>query len=73
MFYVKTNLNENIEIKVDLYDDEIFTQCPKCGKEIQVEPEELAEIIKNQGLASTSIYCEECSKKRISSSNREVT
>lgn len=62
MFYVKTNLNENIEIKVDLYDDEIFTQCPKCRKEIQVDNETLANILKDTDLANTSLYCEECSK-----------
>lgn len=63
MFYVKTNLNKNIEIKVDLYDDEIFTQCPKCGKEIQVDNETLANILKDADLSSTSLYCEKCSKE----------
>lgn len=63
MFYVKTNLNENIEIKVDLYDDEIFTRCPKCGKEIQVEKETLANVLKVGDLAGTSIYCEKCLKE----------
>lgn len=62
MFYVKTNLNKNIEIKVDLYDDEIFTQCPKCGKEIQVDNETLANILKDADLIGTSLYCVECSK-----------
>ena len=63
MFYVKTNLNKNIEIKVDLYDDEIFTQCPKCGKEIQVDNETLANILKDADLSSTSLYCGKCSKE----------
>lgn len=63
MFYVKTKISNNVEIKVDLYEDEFYTQCPKCGKEIQIEAEELANIIKDQELASTSVYCKQCSKE----------
>lgn len=62
MFYVKTNITDDVEIKVNLYDDEIFTQCTKCGKEIQVDTELLKSILEDGDLASTSIYCEECSK-----------
>ena len=39
MFYIKTSISNSIELKVDLYTDEIYTQCPKCGKEIQLEAE----------------------------------
>lgn len=62
MFYVKTNISDDVEIKVDLYDDEIFTQCPKCGKEIPVETEDLKLVLKDGDFASSSLYCEECSK-----------
>lgn len=63
MFYVKTNISDDVEIKVDLYDDEIYTQCPKCGKEIQVETEVLRQVLLDGDLASTSLYCEKCSKE----------
>lgn len=63
MFYVKTKISSNKDIKVDLYEDEIYTQCPKCGKEIQIEPKELASIIAEEGLTSTNVYCEQCSHK----------
>ena len=63
MFYVKTKISNSVEIKAELYEDEIYTQCPKCGKEIQIEAEELANIIKDQALASTSVYCKQCSKE----------
>lgn len=63
MLYIKTNISDNIEIKVDIYDDEIFTQCPKCGKEIQVETEVLKKILEDGDLASSSLYCEKCSKE----------
>lgn len=62
MFYVKTNITDDVEIKVNLYDDEIFTQCIKCEKEIQVDTEFLKSILEDGDLTSTSIYCEECSK-----------
>ena len=63
MFYARTKINSEVEIKIDLYEDEIFTQCPNCGQEIQLPPKELAEIIKEHGITGTSVYCEKCSKK----------
>lgn len=66
MFYIKTQINDSIELKVDLYDDQIFTQCPNCGKEMQVESEKIPEIFKDGGdFASTSFFCSECSKKMV--------
>lgn len=64
MLYVKTRLNDQVEIKVELYDDEIFTSCVSCGKEMQVEPEEVADII-NEGcdFVGTSFYCPNCLPK----------
>ncbi|MBU5214392.1 hypothetical protein [Heyndrickxia oleronia] len=64
MFYLKTKINEHIEMKIDLYDDEIFTQCPDCGVEQEVETDVIIGVLKDGGdFASTSIYCKECSKK----------
>lgn len=65
MFYIKTNISNGVEIKIDLFEDEIYTQCPKCGKEIQINSEELADIIKDQYLASTNVYCKDCAKEVI--------
>lgn len=62
MFYIKTNISDDVELKVDLYDDEIYTQCTECGKEIQIEKEELIDILQNGDLASTSIKCEQCAE-----------
>lgn len=63
MFYIKTEISDNVGIKVDLYDDEIYTQCPKCGKEIQIETEVLKQVLEDGDLASSSLYCEKCSKE----------
>jgi hypothetical protein len=63
MLYVKTKLNDQFEIKVELYEDEIITNCGNCGKELPVEPEEIAEIISNGcDFVGTTFYCEDCSK-----------
>jgi len=63
MFYIKTNISDNVEIKVDLYDDEIYTKCLKCGKEMQVETEILKQVLEDGDLSSSSLYCEKCSKE----------
>lgn len=64
MFYVKKEIGNDIEVKIDLYDDEIYTQCPICGKEIQIDGEFLAKILNDGDLVGTSIYCDKCTKKR---------
>jgi hypothetical protein len=59
--YIKKKLSDSIEIKVDLYDDEIFTACPTCGKETEVTTEMLRDILNDGGdMASTAIYCKGC-------------
>ncbi len=62
MFYIKTHISDNVEIKVDICDDEIFTQCYECGKEVQVEREMLKKILEDGDLVNSSLYCKECSK-----------
>lgn len=63
MFYLKAKIDNHIEIKVDIYGDEIFTTCFICGKEIQADEKLLVDIFKDGGdFASTSISCG-CMKK----------
>jgi hypothetical protein len=65
VFFHKTKINDEIEIRVPIYDDEIFTICPSCGKEMEVDINLLADIIKDGGdFGGTSIYCKECSVKK---------
>lgn len=47
---------------MELYEDEIYTYCRECNKVIQIEMEHLAEILKDGGLASTTVCCKDCSK-----------
>lgn len=64
MIFIKAKINQDIEIKVDLYGDEFRSYCPNCHKEHDVTIEDVAQIILDGGdLASTQIYCESCSTK----------
>lgn len=66
MLYVKTQITNNLEIKVDLHENEIYTTCPGCEKEVQVEPEHLVQIITDcDNFSETSMYCDICSEKII--------
>ncbi len=60
MFYVKENLNDALEVKVEINDENVFTHCPVCLKEMQVD---LAEVLKDGDLFATSVLCSKCSRK----------
>ena len=36
MFYVKENINDTVEVKVELNDENVFCTCPDCGKEVLI-------------------------------------
>jgi hypothetical protein len=62
LFYIKTE-HQGKQVKIDIYDDEIFTKCINCGKEIQVDTEMLRDVLADGGdLTSTSIGC--CRNKK---------
>ena len=62
IFYVKVKLPNGKTIKHQLYDDEIYTDCGGCGKEMSVDIVELAvSIVNGADLIGTTWYCsEEC-------------
>lgn len=65
MLYIKTKINDQVEMKVDLYEDEIFTDCGDCGKPMQVDFDEIVDIRKSGfDLVGTTFFCEECSVKK---------
>ncbi|TFJ92174.1 hypothetical protein [Lentibacillus salicampi] len=60
MLYIKKS-TDDVEMKMDLYEDEIFSSCPICGKEHEVQPDELAHIIQSgDDFSGTSIFCNGC-------------
>ena len=57
---------ENKIITEELYEDEIFTFCGDCSREIQLTLEDIASIYKDHGdFSGTTFFCIKCSKKRI--------
>lgn len=39
MFYVKTKLNHELTLEVDITPDNVFCRCPDCGKEVHATPD----------------------------------
>lgn len=71
MIYLKAKLNDDVEMKIDLYGDEFRFSCPKCTRECDINIEEVADIVKNGGdLAGTVVYCEQCSSDEQKSHSR---
>lgn len=68
MIYLKTKLENGEEVKIDVYGDEFYCLCPECGKEVNLDEYSLRDIVNNCGcdFGSVSIFCEECSKHRLS-------
>lgn len=67
MLYVKKKFHEGtadeIEVKFDLYDDEIYCICPECGKEVQLDKESLIAILEDGDFAHSALLCKDCSQK----------
>lgn len=62
MFYLKTKLANGKVVKTDITDENVFTRCPDCGRELPID---LVEVFSDgEGdLFSTSIICSACTKK----------
>jgi len=63
MIYIKTKLDSGIEMRIEVYGDEFYCVCPKCGKEIQLDEEALQHLAPSFDFAGTSYYCKDCSKE----------
>jgi hypothetical protein len=70
MFYVKTELTEGVTLKTEITSENVFTECPNCGKELNAD---LVDILGdgNGDLESTKLYCCECSEKLTDSLRKE--
>lgn len=63
MFYLKTKINDETAIVTELTGENVFTFCPECGKEFEID---LHNVFADGGdLYGTAVYCAECSPKRI--------
>lgn len=62
MFYVKEKTDE-IEVKVELNDENVYCTCPNCGAEVTVD---LASVFENGGdMYGTAVCCEKCTQRRL--------
>jgi hypothetical protein len=63
MFYIKTKKPNGKMLKTEITDENVFTQCPECGVEMNVD---LAELFSDgEGdLYSSSVICSVCTMKR---------
>lgn len=70
MFYLKLDVDGKI-IKEEVTAENVFTVCPKCGKELQVD---LAEIFPDGeiDLEGTAIICKDCTKMNEVISNKAL-
>jgi hypothetical protein len=62
MFYVKQDFGY-AEVKTEITDENVFTTCPKCGCELNVD---LVELFSDReaDLCGTAVYCSKYSKER---------
>jgi hypothetical protein len=61
MFYIKSKQKNGKTVKTEITDENVFTRCPECGRELPVD---LAEVFGEGDLFSTSILCSACTKNR---------
>lgn len=60
VFYVKQKISDECSITIDITDENIYTKCPGCGTEIQVD---ISEVFEDGGdLYGTHIFCKKCSE-----------
>ena len=62
MFYIKTKQHSGKMVSTEITDENVFTRCPECGREMPVD---LAEIFADgEGdLFSTQVLCAACTKR----------
>jgi len=57
MIYIKTEINGKMH-EIELYGDEIFARCYKCGTEFQIDEHLQREILKDDGsFCGVSLSC----------------
>lgn len=69
MIYLKTEIN-GIAHNVDIFEDELYSVCFKCGKEHSIDFSMMKEILNDGGdFSSTSISCG-CSTEAIETTEK---
>lgn len=63
MFYVKEKINEAMEVRIEVGCDNVFGICPRCGDEVQINLEDLANADDSLDLYGMAVYCDDCTKE----------
>ena len=63
MFYLKTQMPNGKVVKTEITDENVYTRCPDCGRELPVDLVEIFSDGKGD-LYSTNIICSACTKQR---------
>lgn len=79
MIYTKAKLelgnNVNLELKVDIYSDELYYTCPICKKEVHMDNDFISSLSSASEvlelLQSNIFCCEECAKEYVNKRNEE--
>ncbi len=62
MFYVKTQLNPDAVMEIDITHENVYCRCPHCGAEVKVNLNELVHE-KDFDLCGCSVLCQECTEE----------
>ena len=62
MFYVKTKLNDDSILEVDIMRKNVFCQCPICGAEIRINLDDYTGDA-DFSIQTSEVVCEQCSRK----------
>ncbi len=60
MFYVKTKINEGTYFTTEITDENVYTSCIDCGRELQIDLDE-AVVEGHLDLFGLGMRCETCS------------
>lgn len=63
MFYVK-EMNDTMEVKIELNDENVFCTCPDCDAEVAVD---LSAVFADGigDMYGTAVLCDKCAKRRL--------
>lgn len=64
MFYVKTQIDTNTSLVTEIAEDNVFTRCRDCGKEVSVVLSDVVDSIGELDLYGMGVCCPECSRAR---------
>ncbi len=64
MIYIKKDYGSALELRIDVYEDEFYCTCPRCGKEVHLDEKMLKELVNcDCDFVGTAFLCNECSSQ----------